>query len=678
MELGGRNILLCDCEGTMTLDANAIAKACGGETTDVATQLCRSQLTKFESALRGTGKLLVACTQEAPLFAEIASEKRADADLAFVNIRENAGWSDQGGKASPKIAALLAEAALARPPSPTVAFASKGVCLIYGRDEAAIEAARRLRDRLDVTVILTRATDVLPPRATEVPIYAGTIVKASGHLGAFKITVNGHAAPKPSSRRVLAFEAGRDNVTSECDLILDLTGGAPLFAAHDKRDGYFHPDPKDPAAVEKTLFEIVAAIGEFDKPKYVAYDAGLCAHGRNKKTGCTRCLDVCPTSAIRPDGDHVAIDPHVCAGCGQCASVCPTGAASYALPAPDIALGRLRTLLGTYLRAGGASPILLVHDEASGQETIDALARLGHGLPAAALPFAVNEITQIGIDFLLAAFAYGASRVVLLANPKKRDEVGALASQVGLAETALAGLGYGSGRVELLVEVDPDALDRSLRADRGLGDLTAGDFLPMGGKRALVMLALGQLHRHAPTPQDIIPLPAGAPFGAVNVRAEGCTLCLSCVGACPTGALIDNPDAPMLRFKEDACVQCGICRSTCPEKVITLSPRFNFTAVAKGEVLLKEEAPFHCVRCGKAFGVASSVEKMVEKLHAHPMFAGNPKALERIRMCEDCRVIDQLEANNPLAAKPRPMVRTTEDYLREQEAERAKAPKKES
>lgn len=656
----------------MALDAKAVAKACGAAAADEpATQLCRSQLGRFEAALKSNPKLLVACTQEAPLFAEVAGEKNAEADLAFVNIRENAGWSDEGKSAAPKIAALIAEALAPRPASPTVGFRSKGVCLIYGRDEAAIAAARRLRDRLDVTVLLSKPKDVMPPRATEVPIYAGTIVQASGHLGAFKITVDGYAAPKPSSRAALSFETGRNGATSTCDLILDLAGGAALFPAHEKRDGYFRPDVKDPAAIEKALFEISAGVGDFDKPRYVAYDASICAHSRNKKTGCTRCLDVCPTSAIQPAGDHVAIDPHVCAGCGQCASVCPTGAASYALPARETSLARLRTLLGTYLSAGGPAPTLLIHDEGAGQETVDALARLGRGLPAATLPCALNEVTQIGIDFLLSAFAYGATRVVILATPNKRDEIAALAGQIGLAETALAGLGYGSGRVSLLVEADPDALDAALRAkqQQDFAPLAPGDFLPMGGKRAIVLLALGQLHRHAPAPQDVVPLPAGAPFGAVTIRAEGCTLCLSCVGACPTGALIDNPDAPMLRFKEDACVQCGICRATCPEKVISLAPRFNFAPAARGEVLLKEEAPFPCVRCGKPFGVASSVEKMIEKLRDHPMFAGDPKALSRIRMCEDCRVIDQMETNNPFAAKARPTVRTTEDYVRERDAE---------
>ncbi|TIX93756.1 MAG: 4Fe-4S dicluster domain-containing protein, partial [Mesorhizobium sp.] len=65
------------------------------------------------------------------------------------------------------------------------------------------------------------------------------------------------------------------------------------------------------------------------------------------------CLDLCPTGAITPAGNHVAINAEVCAGCGSCAAACPTGAAAYAVPDAESLLRRLRTLLFTYREAGG-------------------------------------------------------------------------------------------------------------------------------------------------------------------------------------------------------------------------------------------------------------------------------------------------------------------------------------
>ncbi|MCC6467451.1 MAG: 4Fe-4S binding protein [Alphaproteobacteria bacterium] len=680
MKFNRKTVALCDCEATMTLDAASLARVCGaagsdGGAVELHTQLCRSQIGKFQRLIAADGPLLVACTQEAPLFDEARVEAgKAELPVSYVNIRERAGWSDEGAHAAPKIAALLAEAALDFPPTASVGLESKGVTLIYGRDERAIEIARRLRDRLDVTVMLDRPDAVAPPRAMDVPIYKGTIVGARGHLGGFEIVVDDYAAPLPSSRRQLVFEPPRKGASATCDLILDLTGGTPLFPAHEKRDGYLRPDPGDAAAVERAVFALADLVGTFDKPRYVDFHADLCAHQRSRKTGCTRCLDVCPVGAIAPAGDTVAIDERVCAGCGACASVCPTGAASYALPAGGALFQRLRTLLQAYRAAGGSDPVLLLHDTSHGEEMVAAIARQGRGLPARVLPFAVNSITQVGLDFLSCALAYGATQLRVLAGPKNRGELDGLAQQIGLVETAMAGLGYSGGRVAIVDAADPEQVEAALYDLPRVAAPAPGTFLPMGGKRTLTLLALRHLRDHAPAPAEILPLPHGAPFGALAIDAKGCTLCLACVGACPTGALGDNPDRPTLTFTEDACVQCGICRSTCPEKVIALAPRFNFADAARSPVVVKQEPPFHCVRCGKPFGTRGAIERIVEKLAGkHAMFMQGD-ARFRLMMCEDCRVVVQFEqGNDPFAGKPRPLPRTSEDDFREREVLEARA-----
>ena len=679
MEMRGKRVLVCDCDSTMPLEESALTRACqrvGAEgKAELNTQLCRAQLGNFQRAILGDQPVVVACTQEAPLFREIASEDNPAAQIEFVNIREAAGWSDEAKAATPKIAALLAAAMVEAEPAPLVALSSQGVCLVYGRDERAIEAGRQLAGRLDVTVLLSRPGEVAPPQVMDVPIFKGTIVQAKGHLGGFGITVNDYAPALPSGRSALGFDVARNNAFSECDLILDLTGGTPLFQAAEKRDGYFRPDPGDPAAVQRALFEIADLVGEFDKPRYVKYRPEICAHSRSRKTGCTRCLDVCPTGAITSAGDVVNIDPLVCAGCGSCASVCPTGAATYQFPAGDSLFERLRTLLGAYREAGGKRATLLLHDGKHGSEMIGALARFGRGLPAHVLPFPLNEVTQVGLDFLAAAFAYGAGQVVFIADPKKRDELSGLAGQIGLAETVLSGLGYGAGRLHLLDDADPEAVEAALY---GLAapavPMPAGNFLPVGGKRSRAFLALRHLHEKAPEPVDLLALAPGAPFGRVTVDTEGCTLCLACVSACPTGALLDDENRPWLGFREDACVQCGLCRATCPEKVIALEPRLNFTNAAMSAVTLNEDEPFECIRCGKPFGVRKSIERIAGQLAGkHSMFRESAQ-IDRIRMCEDCRITDQFASgDNPFQLGERPRMRTTDDDLRERELARVKA-----
>ena len=413
-------------------------------------------------------------------------------------------------------------------------------------------------------------------------------------------------------------------------------------------------------------------VGSFDKPKYINFTADLCAHSRSKLTGCHRCLDLCPTGAITPDGDHVRVSAEICAGCGQCAAACPTGAASYALPPADTMLHKLRAMLLAYDQAGGARPIVLFHDGQHGTPLIEALARHGDGLPANVLPLAVNEVTQVGVEAIVAAFAYGAAGVRFLVRAKPLHDIAGLSQTIAMADAILSGLGF-SG--------PPRCHDRDRRSGCARRDACAAiepgaaverpsTFKTVGKRRDLLRFALTELHRIAPAPADVIALPEGAPLGAISVDVSGCTLCLSCVSACPTGALLDDPDRPALKFVEDACVQCGLCKSTCPEKVITLTPQIDFTAARARPRILKEEEPALCIRCNKPFGVKSTIDKVAAKLEGrHWMFPASNKRADAIRMCADCRVITMSEQQfDPFVGVPeRRPPRTTEDYLRERE-----------
>ena len=51
-----------------------------------------------------------------------------------------------------------------------------------------------------------------------------------------------------------------------------------------------------------------------------------------------------------------------------------------------------------------------------------------------------------------------------------------------------------------------------------------------------------------PKPAESIALPQGSAFGEVLVDRAKCTMCMSCVGACPESALMDGVDQPLLKF----------------------------------------------------------------------------------------------------------------------------------
>ncbi|MFV0368808.1 MAG: 4Fe-4S dicluster domain-containing protein [Hyphomicrobiaceae bacterium] len=663
-------LLVCNCQQTMDIDGEKLARALGRSSpVFVHSELCRAGLKSFEESVGASGSLHVACTQEAALFREVAEERAtSDLSLRFTNIRENAGWSDAKGGSLPKMAALIAQATHSSRPADSLTLTSSGVCLVYGPGEAALAAAEKLADRLDVTVLLTDASDALPPSVVTAPIAKGVIKRATGHLGAFEIIVDGFAPVLPSARSALDFAMPRDGAKSKCDLILDVSGNAPLFTAGDRRDGYIAVPPDDRAAIGDALLTLVDLVGEFEKPVYIAYDPGICAHSRSGKVGCRNCLDHCPVGAITPDGDHVRIDPAICGGCGNCASVCPTGAASYAYPRREDILARSILMLDTYSHAGGKHPVILLHDGKHGRKTIDAMARFGRGLPANVLPLALNSVLQLSHDTLLELVALGAEQIVVLAPPEKPAELAGLEMQSELAGEILTALGYDGPRLRIIAEADPFVAEAILHELAPLRVTAAHRFSLAGTRRDLTRTAMAKLNAAAPTPKKIIALGSGAPYGRITINADGCTLCLACVGACPTGALSDNAERPEVAITESACVQCGVCKVTCPEKVIALEPRYNFTNSALSREVVHGEEPFNCISCGKTFGARAMIERVTERLRSHSMFA-DEKQLAIIQMCDDCRVNAMANMpGDPFKGGERPRVITTEDYLADKTA----------
>lgn len=673
-------ILLCSCFKSMELGGAAAALS-GQLAAPLCSQLCRDEVGTYEAAL-GEGKpLIVACTQEAPLFSEIAEDMERPELVSFVNIRERAGWTADRGDITPKVQALIAESlqAARSTPARVQEVVSDGMCLVYGRGQEALDAALALEEHLSVTLVLSDWADVLLPSILPIPVFCGRLRSLGGSLGSFEVVLDRYAPMLPSSRRQPDFGLTRDGARATCSVVVDLSGDPAPLTGPDRRDGYVRADPGAPAAILEAVRKASDLTGTFEKPIYVSYQADICAHSHAGKTGCSKCLDACPAGAITSTGEKIAVDAGICGGCGNCAATCPTGAISYRYPSRADHLTRIDALLGTYSGAGGSAPVLLVHDAGHGLPILTALARLGDGLPAHVLPLAEHAVTGFGHEAMLSALVGGARAIIFLADPRKQDEFATLEAEMALAAALAGGLGFDmANRLRLVASDDPDALAASLGMPVPSALLSRPTPLaPVGSKRDIVRLALSRLQQEAPAPTETIALPAGAPYGRIHIEASGCTLCLSCVSACPAGALSDNPDRPEVSFTETACVQCGLCQSTCPERVITLEPRYSLSPAALRQTVLHSEEPAICVSCGTAFGTASTIARIKEKLAGrHSMFRSEAQA-SLIEMCDDCRI--QTQANmgsfsaqpvsggfgDPAATghAPRPRIRTTDDYL---------------
>jgi len=671
--------------------------------------LCRREATSFVQSLEASAakgeQLVVACTQESRLFADLAQQTSTTSPLKFVNIRETGGWGRDAAKAMPKIAALLAAAHLPDPePVATVTYKSAGRLLILGPLNEAETVAALLSDVLEVSIFSTGSVGgiSLPGAAQErrYPVLAGSAVSLTGWLGAFEFTwrrdnaidldlcTRCNACLTACPEGAIGFDyqidsalcksqracvsvcgvAGAIDFTREpesesqaFDLVLDLRvnpAARSAFTQHALPQGYFRTGALGVDA--KTLVALRGLVGEFEKAKFFTYKQKLCAHSRNKTVGCNACIDICSAQAIssEPKQQQIKVNPNLCVGCGACTTVCPTGALSFAYPRTNEQGLKLKTLLATYAAAGGQDAVLLLHSQGTGQTLVEQVGRAAQlkkarGVPANVIPVSLLHTASTGLDLWLSAIAFGARSVAVLYTDEEAPQyVQGLREQMAVGQALLSGLGYSGVHLHLMEAQTVSVLDASLQA---LSSATAqavspsARFAVTAEKRSTLELALDHLMAHAPTLQAALPeaiaFPAkGSPFGSVVVNKDKCTLCLACVSACPASALADNPNSPQLRFTEKNCVQCGLCVKTCPEDAIALLPRLLLTPQRKDLRVLNEMKPYACVRCSKPFGTLKAIEGMLGKLAGHAMFQG--AALERLKMCGDCRVIDLYSADN--------------------------------
>jgi len=383
--------------------------------------------------------------------------------------------------------------------------------------------------------------------------------------------------------------------------------------------------------------KIAEPIPDMEKVGDIFHQPALCVHGARGLTGCTRCLEACPAGAISTAGVTIRIDPEICRQKGLCATVCPTDALRVSRPNSAELLASIRLSLTTTL---DPNPAVIFHDAGFAPALLQNVTR-------GTLSFSVDSIEAVGMDTWLAALAYGASYVVVLAGDDITPAVfDILQTQMSCATKILEGMRLEKERIQMIradhrhqkapfTDIIPLAPVRPTRP---------AQFAPGDTKRTLILQSIDYLYGQAPGARPLTALAEGAPFGEIIIDPNTCTLCMACVAVCPAKALYDGGEIPQIQFFEGHCVQCGLCRCACPENAIRLSPRMVFDPKARSFLrILNQAETFCCAACGRPFATKAIVDKMVQKLSGHWMYQ-NDGAKQRLFMCRECRARDFFEA----------------------------------
>ncbi|MBY7789270.1 4Fe-4S binding protein [Vibrio fluvialis] len=520
---------------------------------------------------------------------------------------------------------------------PTVSYESGGHTLILGPTSLIERTALQLSQMASVTLL-----SIDGEQGTHDKLYFADTVEISGFLGAFKVTVENHG---------LNINLANAAIDHDCfDIVLDMSLNG-VMSEEVPVPGYF-PVGRGFPKLSDALEEIPELMGTFDKPKYFRLDTDLCAHSSRGVKGCERCVDACPAGALSSEGSdktghRIQINPYLCQGIGTCATSCPTEAIHYALPNPTDTQKFIERLLNNYHQAGGEKPIVLICSSRHEQYNLMAL----RVLPENVIPVTVEELPSVGIDTWFAALVNGATQVLFAASRHMPPTILRILNQeVSMAQSFLAHLGIRKETIDILYleslrEAAPTLCDEPLGLN--LGELE-------GKKLDRLYVALDALATARGTEPGAQPLAATAPYGAIECSTTDCTLCMSCVAVCPTRALHHEGDSPSLKFIEQDCVQCGLCVKACPEKALTAVQQLNWNAAQRQSVVtLHQEEPAKCLRCHKPFAPQSMITMLQNKLRGHSHFS-DQASLDRIAMCEDCRVVDVFES---MASDPEKQLR---------------------
>jgi ferredoxin len=641
-------VALCSCDETLPVDPQPLREALGLDALpERFARLPHEQRQRFVDWLKDErpDRLVVGCCASADLVREAAGAAGLPPTAVDVlNLRERCFWAhpDQAA-ANAKAARLLRATMHTVPTAPPAEIPVRvgPIVLVAGASPAAVALARRLGAVAQPVLVLDERSSAFDDAALPWRVYRGRVVKVEGALGAFQVTAEHRPRLVPRvTREVIAAPQ------------VVMIGGEAAADGRPARTGHYRVGELSPADVDALAARILDHIGDFHKPTYVRYDASTCAGGAAGHQTCGRCVTACPYEVVARDPANparITVDHAACEGCGACVAVCPTSSLTFTEPPTALLDARLRALLAPVPGVASEPLVVAYHCPEQGAAAFDEAGRARRSYPSTVLPVAMACLRHVSDADMLSAFRYGAAGVALVGcDACPHGERQALLDRVAVARTVLEAFGLG-GRIQLIAGAPVEATAALERFTAGLGpspvQWTGDGVVPVRAREAIAEAVRALLAATGREPGRTTVGPA-APFAVPEVRVGGCTMCRACVNVCPPHAFRFDEARQTLQLRTIACVNCGLCASTCPESVIALHPDVALDRRGLEYATVLQDDTLACTKCGAAFGTRRAIEVIEAKLSGMASlldtFAGKRRDL--LRMCPNCRAVAAVAA----------------------------------
>ena len=355
---------------------------------------------------------------------------------------------------------------------------------------------------------------------------------------------------------------------------------------------------------------------EFRYKNNITYDSQTCDYHHRRDEICAKCSEICPTVAILKDDENkeLVISHIDCIGCGRCVGICPTGA----IDSAKVPRNSFLEIIKLYEN----KKILII------PQNLD-LSNLNVKLPQDTLILSLYALNFLSISHFLTLLQTSGANLAIFDPQNSADEplcesiqiinqiyelkfktraVSLIQNQNEL-ESALENLQFIENSKFNLVEANLSKLEIFSRrlsfivGSENLGVVKSGKFIT---------------------------------HGKISINENSCTLCLSCAGACNTGALFADANDNSLKYNASLCTACGYCVKSCAEKdtinlhigEIELKPEYF------SHQILAKDTLFACIECGKEFAPNKAVLKVAEMMSAK---ISDPLMQKTLYCCADCK-----------------------------------------